>query len=63
MRADIGRSNRDPLHEIPRHLPMSTVVESRRAGVGVAGEVLHVFERGAVLEEVRDHRDTERMGR
>lgn len=29
----------------------------------MAGEVLHVFERGAVLEEVRDHCDTERMGR
>ena len=34
--------NRNPLDDIPGHLPFSPVVEQRGSRVGLAGEVLHV---------------------
>jgi hypothetical protein len=40
-----GRSDRDPLHDVPRDLPPSPVVDSRGPCVGVPGEVLHVLQR------------------
>jgi hypothetical protein len=46
--------NRDPLHEVAHDLLLTTVIEAGRAGVGVTGQVLHVFKRRAVLQQVRD---------
>ena len=39
------------------------VVEPGRPRVGVTGEVLHVFERDVLLQQVGDRRDAERVGR
>jgi len=42
--------DRNSLHQIPRDLPLAAVVEPSGPGIGVAGEVLDIVERGAVLK-------------
>jgi hypothetical protein len=56
-------SNRDPLHEVAHDLLLATVIEAGCAGVGVAGQMLHVFKRRAVLEQVRDDGHAEGLRR
>ena len=46
--------NRYPLHEVAYDLFLAAVIEAGRAGVGVTGQMLHVFKRRAVLQQVRD---------
>jgi hypothetical protein len=36
-------SNRNPLWDVPRDLPLPAVVEPRHAWLGLPGQVLHVF--------------------
>jgi hypothetical protein len=37
--------NRNPFHDVPRHLLLPPVVKSRGARIGMAGQMLHLFER------------------
>jgi len=54
-----GSSDRDPLHNIPCDLLVAPVVEPGGARVGVASQVLHVFEGHALFEQVGDGGDAE----
>jgi hypothetical protein len=47
-------SNGDPLDHVAGDLLLATVVKACGAGVGVAGQVLHLVERHALLEQVGD---------
>ncbi len=47
-------SNRNPLDRIERNLVLAPVVELRRAGGFVVGDVLRGFQRSAVLQVRRD---------
>jgi hypothetical protein len=54
-------SNRNPLHDVPGDLLLPAIVEPRGARVGVAGQMLHLFEGYALFEQIRDDGDAERM--
>ena len=56
-------SDRDPLDEVAGDAPATTVVDLGGAGVGVPGQVLDVFERHVLAEQVRDYQDAKRVGR
>ena len=56
-------SDRNPLDDIPSYPPLATVVEPRGTWVGVAGQVLHVFQRYTLGEQVGDRGSSERMRR
>jgi hypothetical protein len=45
-------SNRHPLYYIPRDVLVAAVAEPGGAGIGVAGQALHVLERDALLEQI-----------
>jgi hypothetical protein len=45
-------SDRDPLHDVPSDLPPPPIVDPRGPRVGVAGQVLDVFKRDVLLQEV-----------
>ncbi len=55
--------NRDSLDDVPGHLSLSAVVKPGCPGIRVAGKILHVFERNALAEEIRDRCDSERVRR
>lgn len=59
----VERSNRNPLDDVPGHLFLPAVVKPCRPRVGMAGQVLHVFQRHALGQQVRDRRHAERVGR
>jgi hypothetical protein len=50
-------SSRNPLDNIP----LPAIVEAGCARIGVACEPLHVFERDALLRQVRERNNAERM--
>jgi hypothetical protein len=54
-------SNRNPLDDIARDAPAPAIVNLGGPGVGVAGEVLHVFQRHVLIEQIRYNRDPEAM--
>lgn len=56
-------SNGNPFHEISADAALSAVVEAGRAGIGMAGEVLHVLQRRAVQQQVGDRGYPKRVGR
>ena len=56
------RSDRDPLDDVARHSPPPAVVELGRLRVRVSGQVLDVFERDVLLEQVGHDEHTERVG-
>src|SRR5262245_22457573 len=46
-------SDRYPLDEVARHLPLPAVVEAGGPGIGMAQEVLHLTEGNALVQQVR----------
>jgi hypothetical protein len=56
---ECGFSNRNPLHDIPRHAPPSAIVNLRGPRVRVPGEVLNVLEGHVLIEQIRHDRDPE----
>ena len=54
-------SHGNPLDDFAGDTPPAPVVDLRGAGVGVPGQVLDIFERHILAEQVRDHQDAERM--
>ena len=56
-------SDRNPLNQVPRHLPLPAVIQSCRSRVSVAQKVLHLFQRNVLLEQVGGDGHAERMGR
>lgn len=56
-------SNRYPLDDVPGDLLLPPVIEARGAGIGVAGQALDVLEGDALLQEIGDRRNAERMRR
>lgn len=56
-------SDRDSLDDVSGDLAVAAVVKTGGSGVGVAGEVLHVFQGDSLAEEVGDRGDSERVGR
>src|SRR5215469_5037115 len=52
-------SNRNPLDDVPCHLPLPAVIEPRRPRVGMASQVLHVFERHTLSQQIGDGRHAE----
>ena len=57
------RPNRNSLHDVSRDLAFAPVVEPRGPRGGVPSQVLHVLERYALVEEVRDRGGPKRMAR
>jgi len=53
--------DRDPLHDVACHPALATVVEPGCARIGVAGQVLHVFQGDALSQEISDRRDAKGM--
>jgi hypothetical protein len=56
-------SDRDPLDNIPGHRLVPAIIKSCCSWVGVTGEVLHVFERDALCEQIGDRCDSKRVRR
>ena len=56
-------SNGNPLDDITRHSPPAAVVEAGRAGIGVAGKILHIGKGHALRQEIRYRSDPTRVGR
>ena len=56
-------SDRDPFDDVSGDLAVAAVVETGGSGIGVAGEVLHVFQWDSLAEEVGDRGDSERVRR
>lgn len=54
--------NGNPLDDISRDLFLSPIVESGRAGIGVAEQILHVFQRHALLQQIGRRATAKRMG-
>ena len=48
------KSNRNPLHDVPRHLFLPPVVKPGRSWLGVPGQILHIFERNSLTQQVGD---------
>ena len=57
--APFAISNRNPLDDIARHAPAPAIVNLGGPGVGMAGEVLHVFQRHVLIEQIGHNRDPE----
>ncbi len=55
--------NRNSLNDIASDFLFPPVVKSCRAWVGVAGQVLNVFKRDALFQQIRDRGHAERVGR
>ena len=54
--------DRDPLDDVSGDSFLATVVEAGGARIGMAGEVLNVFQRDALGKHVSDRRDAEGVG-
>ena len=55
--------HRDPFDDVAGDAALAPVIQSRRSWIGVTRQVLHVFQRNALLQQVSDGRHTKRMGR
>jgi hypothetical protein len=47
-------SNQNPLDDIPRHLLMPPVVKPSRSCFRVSGQVLHILQRHALVQQIGD---------
>ena len=55
--------DRNPLHQVPRHLLLPPIIKPRGPRIRMPQEILYVLHRHALLEEVGRRRNTERMRR
>ena len=55
--------DRNSLDDIPRDLAPASIVNARGGGAGMPGQVLHVFERHVLIEQIGDHGDAEAVRR
>ncbi len=56
-------SNRNPLHNIPRHPPPPAIVKPGRSRIRVAGQILDVFHGDALVQQVGNAGDAKRVAR
>ena len=52
-------SHGNPLHDIPADFFLPSIIEAGGAGVGMTGQVLYVFARHVLFEQVGDRGDAE----
>jgi len=62
-RCGVTQSNRDSFHDVSRHLSLSAIIKPCRPRIGMPSQVLHVFKRNALAEQVSDRCNSKRMGR